>query len=256
MFDSGDIIAMTLRYLLSSAVSKDLHPQFGATSSQFSKYVLLGMRAIVTCLSDNQISRVYWDLSPAALKKAVDRTKQFLDIPGIVAMVDGNKLRSYRSAEAELQNRDYNGWTHDTNRNILLVWDPWGKIVDAYVNYPGTFHDSKMAIWGGFYDHVVKFPDGYRCCCDSAFTTSGFLEDKLVKTKEEYREGEVRSTYDMSLTHLRQCSEWGNNLLTGTFCHLKLQLPTDNDTRALLLWSCILLNNFRTETVNRNQIRT
>lgn len=60
----------------------------------------------------------------------------------------------------------------------------------------------------------------------------------------------------MALTHLRQCSEWGNQVLVGVFRRLKVKLETDNISRAQLLWACILLHNFRTETVQRNQIRT
>ena len=74
-------------------------------------------------------------------------TSQFLDIPGVVAMMDGDKLRSQKPSNHILQNRDYNGWTKDVNRNLLLVWDPFGKIIDAAVNSPGSFHDSRTTLW-------------------------------------------------------------------------------------------------------------
>jgi hypothetical protein len=60
-------------------------------------------------------------------------------------------------------------------------------------------------------------PQGFKGCCEDAFNTQGNLKDKLVKTKEAYKEGNTRSHYDQQLTHLRQCSEWGNNVLTGVF---------------------------------------
>ena len=50
--------------------------------------------------------------------------------------------------------------------------------------------------WCKIYDHCKDFPEGYKCCCDDAFYTKGELMNKLVKTKEEFREGELRSNYD------------------------------------------------------------
>ena len=103
---------------------------------------------------------------------------------------------------------------------------------------------------------MERLPEGFKCCCDDAFYTKGNLTNKLVKMKEAYVEGMVRSEYDAQLTHLRQCSEWGNNTLTGVFRRLRTKLPTNNIKRAKIMWSCIFLHNFRTETVGRNQIKT
>jgi hypothetical protein len=107
------------------------------------------------------------------------------------------------------------------------------------------------------YDHIKNVPSPYKTVCDDAFYTQGDLEGKLVKTKEKYLgEGHTRDGYDQSLTHLRQCSEWGNEILFGCWRRLKTKLPTNNTARARLQWCCILLHNFRTEKVGRNQIRT
>ena len=93
------------------------------------------------------------------------------------------------------------------NRNLVLVWEPFGKVVDAAVNYPGNFHDSRSTLWSNIYNHMATIPDGFKCACDSAFYTGGRLADKLVKTNEEFVEGMARSEYDSQLTHLRQASE-------------------------------------------------
>ena len=93
------------------------------------------------------MGKVFWDRSEEHLSRCAERTKFFLDISGVVAMVDGDKLGSKSPSDHLLQNRDYNGWTKDVNRNVVLVWDVFGKIVDAAVNAPGTFHDSRSASW-------------------------------------------------------------------------------------------------------------
>ena len=172
-------------------------------------------------------------------------------------MLDGDKLRSKQPGNFYDQNRDYNGWTKECNRNLMVLWDTFGKIVDVVVNAPGSYHDSNTCYLGQVYKHLQDLPDGFKVCCDDAFGTSGAVKGKLVKTKEQYKEGVSRSSYDQSLTHLRQCSEWGNNILTGCFRRLRGGfLPIDNVMHSYIIWCCVLLHNWRTETVERNQIKT
>ena len=141
------------------------------------------------------------------------------------------------------------------NRNVVLLWDPCGRVVDAVVNCPGNFHDSKSTLWRNMYEHISALPDGFIVVCDSAFETKGELAGKLVKLKSDTG-GFAETSHDKSLTHLRQSSEWGNGVLCNSWRRLQTHLPTDNTKRGLLMWSCILMHNFRTETCDRNQIKT
>ena len=121
-----DAIAMTIKYLLSKAEPKDIHVQFGVSATTFHDYIILGMQAIIDCLSVNDKGRVFWDRSVESMNRAAERTALFLDIPNVVAMMDGNKLESFNPQDPVLQNRDWNGWTKDANQNLVLVWDPFG----------------------------------------------------------------------------------------------------------------------------------
>ena len=122
-------------------------------------------------------------------------------------MLDGKKLLTLQPQDASSQNRDYNGWTGDVNRNLVLLWDPYGKIIDAAVNTPGNFHDSRSTLWCDIYKHVRKLPDGFKIVCDSAFATGGNLEGKILKLKEDSLCCDEKSDHEKQLTHLRQCSE-------------------------------------------------
>ena len=103
----------------------------------------------------------------------------------------------------------------------------------------------------------MALPDGSVVVCDSTFMTSGKLKGKIIKLKETTIEnGEERSEKDNALIHIRQCAEWGNNVLTRSFRRLRVKIPIENLKRALLQWSCLLLHNWRTETYSRNQIKT
>ena len=168
--------------------------------------------------------RVMWDRSRENLTKMAERTAGFLDIPGVVGMIDGRKMTSMHPEGFLEQNRDYNGWTKEVNRNVVLLWDPCGKVVDAVVNTPGNFHDSKSTLWGNIYDHIVALPEGFIVVCDSAFETRGSLDGKLIKLKSDNR-GFAETSHDQSLTHLRQSSEWGNGVLCNSWRRLKTRLP-------------------------------
>ena len=220
------VMAMTVKWLSSCAEPKDLYPQFGVTSVVFRKCVELGLTSIVANM-DHQKMRVRWDRSVENMEKMAARTAVFLDIPGVVGMIDGRKMPSLHPADFYEQNRDYNGRTKEVNRNVVLLWDPYGKIVDAVINCPGNFHDSKSTLWGRIYDHIVAIPAGYVVVCDSAFETRGDLAGKLVKLKGD-NGGFAETSYEMSLAHLRQSSEWGNGVLVNAWRRLKAPLPTNN----------------------------
>ncbi len=98
-------------------------------------------------------------------------------------MMDGVNVTTKTPSEFDLQNRDYNGWTSSVNRNVVIIWDTFGRVVDAAVNTPRSFHDSSTCRWGRIYDQIAKLPEGFVVVCDSAFTTNGHLEGKLVKVK-------------------------------------------------------------------------
>ena len=134
MFSPRDMTAMALKFLLSRAEMKDWL-EFGAILTVFDKCTEVGMCAIVKVLMTDARSRVYWDHSEAGMLKAADLTKAFAGLPGaVVAMIDGKKLEFLYPSDLSDQNRDYNGWTHDVFQNLVLVWDPEGKIVDVGVN--------------------------------------------------------------------------------------------------------------------------
>ena len=59
MFTATDIVAMALRYILSTAENKDLHVQFGAVETTFKHCVKLGLRAIVEALVNHPKARVF-----------------------------------------------------------------------------------------------------------------------------------------------------------------------------------------------------
>ena len=173
-----DIIATEIRYLLITVELKDIQAQFGAVLS-CPECIELGMCKILT-LIDCPKCRVPWERSVDYCKEISKRTETFLDIEGVVGMLNDRKVVSLNPSIRAEQNRDYNGWTSDVNSNLVLFWDPYGKIIDAAVNTPGNYHDSKSSIRCDIYKHIEKLPAGFKVVCDSTFPTKGNLQGNIV----------------------------------------------------------------------------
>ena len=102
----------------------------------------------------------------------------------VIGMIDGLKLEYQELSKSLEQNRDYNGFYYAVSWNLVLVWDPLRKIVDAGVNSPENFHNSKSTLWCDIYDHKIAIPDGNILLWYSTFMTSGKLSSKIAKLKE------------------------------------------------------------------------
>ena len=127
-FDPYDITVMAIKWLTSRSEVKNLQTQFGATKTQFENCVYLGLGAILNALYDNDKARVFWDMSVENLEEQASLTAAFVHILYVVGMMDGLKLVTLEDPDPTIQNRDYNGWTGDTNRNCIFLWSPSGKV--------------------------------------------------------------------------------------------------------------------------------
>ena len=261
-FRPRDIVAMTLKFLTSTAEEKDLHVQFGAIETTYNDCIWVGMTALVKNMAEDERSRVFWDIgNEQYLKECADRTADFDKIRDVVCMIDGYKIRSKNDEDERKQNDDFTGWKEDVFRDYVLVTDTYGRVVDAAVNWPGSMHDSKKALWAHIYDHILRLPRPYKVAADSAFRSSGPFKDVMVKTK--WKKDKSTGWYECSdsdvgsqQTHLRQPAEWSNHSVGSVCRRLLCELPTDNVKRGYILWSCLFLTNWRTSTVGRNQTDT
>ena len=125
--------------------------------------------------------------------------------------MDGLKITLEQSGDALIQERFYNGWTHDHYVSSVLCFCPDGTIPIAYVNIPGAFHDSQIAEDGDLYDKLetVYQRDGGQCTVDSAF--GNMNREFLIKSSQELIH--IRSSRARNIardaTSMRQSAEWG-----------------------------------------------
>jgi hypothetical protein len=88
--------------------------------------------------------------------------------------MDGLKLYLQASGNLEIQERYYNGWTHDHYVTSVFCLCPDGTIPIAFFNVPGSINDSQVVEMGQIYGKLEKVYEktGGKCCVDSAFSNA------------------------------------------------------------------------------------
>ncbi len=82
----------------------------------------------------------------------VQNRHQFLT--DVWCTMDGLKVTLEQSSDALIQERLYNGWTHDHYVTSVICFCPDGTIPIAFINVPGSVHDSQVANYGNIYDKM------------------------------------------------------------------------------------------------------
>ena len=196
------------------------------------------------------------------LQEYADMVKQREpDVDNVAIFIDGSALSIQCSEEPDEQMANYNGHTKDTMCNNVLAFAPTGKVVHAAMNYPGSWHDSSVCkVLAAL---VIQMFGTFCACVDQGFPRSGELAGKFVgplskraRAAIPVNERPMRIFLHERYVSLRQASEWGMRALQGTFTRLKSRLTSNKVKRYLIIYSIILLHNFRTEYVGFNQIAT
>jgi hypothetical protein len=182
-------------------------------------------------------------------------------VKNVFGFVDGLSIPAQCNDDDEEQAISYNGYHGDTTINNVFAFSPFGKIIFACFNFPGSWHDSQVC--SGLIDKVIRTCGEFALCVDQGFPRSGLLQDKFVGPITKKRRRHLNPLLkDLLLERhalyvsLRQASEWGMRALQGTFSRLKSRLTSDKKTRKVTVHSIILLHNFRVHHMGINQIAT
>jgi hypothetical protein len=173
--------------------------------------------------------------------------------------MDGLKIALEQSGDALIQEHFYNGWTHDHYVSSVLCFCPDGTIPIAYVNIPGTVHDSQIADYGDIFDklEMVYQWDGGQCTIDSAF--GNVNREFLIKSSQElihiqsYRARSIAR----DATSMRQSAEWGMRAFQSSMPRIKDRMKfEERGERKVTLTVMILLYNLRARMIGINQLRS
>lgn len=136
---------------------------------------------VVMVLRDDQRARVQIPSSEKIeeYKLMVRGRHRFLT--NVWCTMDGLKLMLEQSGDALIQERFYNGWTHDHYVSSVLCFCPDGTIAIAYINV----HDSQIADYGNIYEKLqtVYEQDGAQFTVDSAF--GDVTREFLIKSSQD-----------------------------------------------------------------------
>jgi hypothetical protein len=158
-----------------------------------------------------------------------------------------------------IQERFYNGWTHDHYVSSVLCFCPDGTIPIAYINIPGSVHDSQIADYGNIYEKLqsVYERDGAQCTMDSAYgnVSQNFLIKSLQDLIHIHNCSERNIARDA--TSMRQSAEWGMRAFQSSMPRMKDRIKYEEHGEwKVSLTVFILLYNLRARMVGLNQLNS
>ena len=254
-------LALVLAWTRTRGATTALQVIFGMTATPVSVWLRFGRRVLVTVLKDHPDAMVQLPTSDevATFKRVIN--EKYPVLTNVWGAMDGLKLLI--EANPDLESMFYNGWKCDHYISNLFVFSPDGRIRASYINAPGSWHDSTMAVYSKTYeklDHInarEQACGGARIVVDSAFGSEA--RESLLKSYQRNtdRQGRVRrdSEIHKAATSVRQLSEWGMQGLQASFPRLKDRLRYEEfGERKVIVSLIVLLYNFRASTVGFNQI--
>ena len=159
---------------------------FGMTCSNLCMYLCYGRRVIVEALKSDSLAKIAISSNEdiASYQEAVGAMYPLLS--NVWSTMDGLKLYLQQSGNTQIQARFYNWWTHGHYVTLVFVFCPDGTTPIAFINVPGSVHDSQVANWGRVYDKLGAVYDetGGKSTVDSAFGKVN--RPLLVKSLQDY----------------------------------------------------------------------
>ena len=153
-FTSQMLLGLTLAWTRTRGSLKVLQIIFGFTSAPLSRWIRYGRRLLVMCLRHHPDSAIKLPTREEIAQFQVAISSMYTSIPYVYAALDGLKLTLEQAGDDDTQNAFYNGWTCDHYVSCLFLFTPDGRIRAAYLNAPGSWHDSTNALFSGIYKKV------------------------------------------------------------------------------------------------------
>ncbi len=125
--DSAGALGLVLHYLNSTMREISLQQIFALIPSTVSRYVTFGLKILADLLPSIHEARIRWPTSLSTLHRynTLIRARHPL-LTGAFGTIDGLNLLLQVSADTEIENATYNGWTATHNVSSILVFSPEG----------------------------------------------------------------------------------------------------------------------------------
>lgn len=156
-----DLIGVALWYLKTRCTAYRLCPVFGIVPSTAYDCIDYAMEVLLKVVKDK--SRTEFEVRwPSAAE--MDASNQILKrnhacgelLEGLFGVMDGGRMPCADYIDVDTQNAYYEGYSQNVEVTNLFVWNCFGEIIHAGLNFPGSWHDSRIA----FMYHSRKIPCG------------------------------------------------------------------------------------------------
>jgi hypothetical protein len=255
---SLEMVIIVIQYLRTKDPVKNISFLVGRAPSTLRRALIKGQELLLSVLSCNEMARIEWPKEEEMKKfhQMMLKREPSLEACSIkpFGVIDGTRYKMENPSDPEVQNVYYSGKERTCCINNVYVTTPDGCICLALANYPGSWHDSRVALplFRKLLD--VNFtPENYGLIGDQGFPS---MRNKILVTNEEQRNSQYSKSVLAGACSIRQSAEWSNNSLIQSFPILAGVLPFNPDKTRDLLSLILFLFNFRTRTMGLNQTKT
>jgi hypothetical protein len=132
---------------------------FGLIYTNLSVYLQFGICFFVGKFCNDPLARVFISSMEEIETFKADFGERHALLNNCWAVMDGLKLYLQPLGNAEIQERYYNGWTHDHYVTSVFCFCPNGTIPIAFFNVLGCVHDSQVTEFGRIYHKLEEYLD-------------------------------------------------------------------------------------------------
>lgn len=172
--DDIDLVGLVLQFLKSSARHYGLCPTFGHINTSVNSWLQFSMEVMfkVVKIKDRVEFEVKWpnESKMKASSENVRNITQEKNLSGVFAVVNVGRLPCAEYINLDTQNAYYDGYTANMEMYNLLVCNFFAEVIHGAINYPGSWHENKLAVASGLYypklceEHT---PPGFEILGDS-----------------------------------------------------------------------------------------
>eukprot|EP00733_Pompholyxophrys_punicea_P001663 Pompholyxophrys_punicea_v1_NODE_920_length_1139_cov_2.371771.p1 type:complete len:200 gc:universal NODE_920_length_1139_cov_2.371771:273-872(+) len=183
-------LALILMFFKKHVNKKILCVIFGITPSVCSLYLEFSLEILFGLFSDNLVPFAEIFLPTveqlAELARIVERYEPL--VKNCIGFLDGCNMVTESMSDPNEQNCFYNGWHSSVWASNLFFVLPTGEIAYAALNYPGSWHDARIAFSSKMHEIILNLPVPYVILADTAFLSQEYT-GKIIRV---LKENEVR----------------------------------------------------------------
>ena len=254
-------VGLLLFYIGSTMGIKWICMIFGITPSTCSHFINAMLTRACNKLAMHPFARVQFPDRDKMAQFAEQIKLREPSINDVIGFMDGLSLATQCTSERMEQNAMYCGYDCDTMVNNIFIYGPDGKVFFCAINYPGSWADG--AVTRNFLPFLRGKIGQYKIVVDQGFPRSGDAYGILVGPLTKKGARKLHASVQAEMIHqsniyvsLRQASEWGMRALQGSFPRFKSRLPSNSAKREKVISTIVLVHNFCTHLISRNQIKT